>query len=209
MQTGLQTISGNTYYFNEDGTMFTGTIIIGSYQYTFNASGVMTSKERGSISLDVVSYKQYDSTWASVSLGSSTIKASGCLVTALAMLYSYTNSTTCTPITMKNKLTFTSDGSLASWAQVTNLGYTVNTYSSASVTTSILEIIYAQLAKGNPVVIGCKTASGGQHYVTITGYTGGDTLSTSSFTINDPGSSTRTLLSEYLAVYPYLYKLIY
>ena len=56
-----------------------------------------------------------------------------------------------------------------------------------------------------------KKSDGSQHYVLVTGYTGskGTTFSAENFIINDPGSSKRTKLSEYLALFPNLYKLIY
>ena len=157
--------------------------------------------------LDVVAYKQKDTRWGSVKLGSySTIGKEGCLVTSLAMLHSYTTGTTVTPIDMKGMLAFTSGGALSSWSYVSNLGYTVETYSK-SVTSADLQHIYELLRQGKPVVLGSK--GNGQHYVVVIGYTGnGTSFSASDFVINDPGY-TRSTLAQHLAGYPTLYKLIY
>jgi glucan-binding YG repeat protein len=208
--TGWLTLDGKEYYFKEDGSQAVSeTLSLDGYDCTFDASGALTSKVVAKIALDVVSYKQFDSQWASVALGSSTIKSSGCLVTAMAMLHSYTTGTEITPVGMKNMLTFTSGGALASWAQITALGYTVETYDS-TVTETTLKAVFNQLRNGKPVIMGCKSSSGGQHYVVITGYTGdGSSFTSSMFTINDPGSSKRSLLSEYLTEFYRLYKLIF
>ena len=58
---------------------------------------------------------------------------------------------------------------------------------------------------GKPVLFGARNASGGQHWVMITGFTGG-TLTQSSFLIHDPGSSTRKNLQQFLNSYPVFYK---
>jgi len=59
------------------------------------------------------------------------------------------------------------------------------------------------------VLLGCKNSYGSQHWVVVTGYTGGSTLTASGFTINDPGTSSRTTLSQFLSVYPSFYKILY
>ncbi|MCC8110590.1 MAG: hypothetical protein LIO74_02835 [Ruminococcus sp.] len=80
-----------------------------------------------------------------------------------------------------------------------------------SVTQSVMQTIYTQLSEGTLIIVGAKTSSGGQHWIVVTDYTGstGSSFSTSNFVINNPGFSSRTTLSEYLAVYPKLYMIVY
>lgn len=153
------------------------------------------------ISLSVPSFKQTDSRWANVTLGSSgkTIGKIGCATTAIAMMESYRTGTTIYPNAMSKKLSYSSSGSVY-WPS----DYTVVTSSSG-----YLSKIYNQLKLGKPVLFGAKTSAGGQHWVVITGYTGGSTLTASGFTINDPGSNTRTNLQQLLNVYPNFYKYFY
>ncbi len=209
--TGWHTVDKQSYYFYETGIMAASvTLTIDGFNCTFDADGKLISKTTPAITLDVPDYKQFDEQWGSVALGSTTIKSSGCLVTAMAMLHSYTTNSAVTPVTMKNMLTFTSGGALAYWSEISALGYTVETYDSCAVSEDILRCIYNQLSAGKPVVMGAKNSSNGQHYVTIVGYTGdGTSFSADQFLMNDPGSSYRYLLSEYLALFPKLYKLIY
>lgn len=236
----LAEIDGNTYFFDENSAVVTGWTVVEGTQYFFQADGtkaVSVSLEIDGIMYDfdenglsvqvveeteeeitedpgilhVVDYKQKDERWSSVRLGtsaSSTIGKVGCLVTSMAMVHTYHTNEVYTPIDVKGLLTFSSDGGLASWNSISDLGYTVETYSS-SVTTSVLQHIYEQLMLGKPVVLGSKKGSG-QHYVTVTGYTGdGANFTAENFLINDPGYTTRFRLSEHLADYPTLYKLIY
>ena len=65
------------------------------------------------------------------------------------------------------------------------------------------------LKEGKPVIMGAKTYSGNQNWVVVTGFTGGDSLSAANFKINDPGTASRTNLSQFLSAYPVFYKLVY
>ena len=152
------------------------------------------------IKLSIPSYKQYDSRWASVTIGSygATMKEIGCLTTSMAMTESYRTGTTKTPVTIRNQSSYTNDGNM----------YWPSTYTT-STPSNHLQTIYNLLSQGKPVIAGFKNKYGGQHWVVITGYTGSNTLSASNFTINDPGSSTRTKLSELISTYPNFYKLAY
>ena len=110
---------------------------------------------------------------------------------------------------MRDKLKFGSGGDLASWSLVTDLGYTVETYS-AGVSQANMQHIYELLRDGKPVVLGSKKGSYGMHFVIVTGYTGdGEYFKASDFTIHDPGYSARFTLADHLAEYSSLYKLIY
>lgn len=153
------------------------------------------------IKLNVPSYKQTDSRWANVTLGSSgqTIAKIGCATTAIAMLESYRTGTTIYPNAMAKKLSYTSGGAVY-WPS----HYTIITSSSG-----YLGKVYNLLKDGKPVLIGAKKSNGSQHYVVITGVKATNALTTSSFYINDPGSNTRTTLNQFFADYPNFYKMMH
>ena len=155
------------------------------------------------ISLSVPSFKQTDSRWANIKIGTQgdTIKSSGCTTTALAMTESFHLGKTVTPADMVKKLTYSSSGML----------YWPTDYVTELVSSSdYLSKIYAQLSKGKPVILGMKKSNGSQHWVVITGHSKStSSLSAKNFTINDPGSKTRTLLSEFVSAYPVAYKIAY
>lgn len=152
------------------------------------------------INLNVVSYKQYDSRWANKTIGTSgkTFKQIGCVTTGMAMIESYRRGTTITPAYMESISNYTPDGSF----------YWPSRYEFYS-GTNYLNKIYTLLKSGKPVLFGAKSTNGGQHWVVIYGYEGGNTLSASNFLIHDPGSSTRTNLKQFLNSYPNFYKLTY
>lgn len=153
------------------------------------------------ISLNVPDYKQTDSRWSNVIIGNSgkTIGKIGCATTAVAMIESYRTGRTIYPDTMSKKLSYSSSGNLY-WPS----DYTVVTSSS-----NYLNKIYQKLKEGKPILFGAKNSSGTQHWVVITGYKGGSTLSFSNFTINDPGTKYRTNLQQFLNEYPTFYKYFY
>lgn len=150
------------------------------------------------VSLPVPSYKQTDSRWASVAIGSSgkTIAKIGCATTAIAMMESYRTGTVIYPDAMSKKLSYTATGSV----------YWPENYTAVTSSSGYLAKIYEQLRQGKPVLFGAKNRYGGQHWVVITGYTGGSALSAAGFTINDPGSNSRTTLQQFLGAYPSFYK---
>ena len=207
---GLITINGDVYYFNPS-TFFmqTGWVTVGDTSRYFDpTTGIMTETGHQAVQLNVVDYKQFDSKWSNKVINYSTIGKVGCVTTALAMKYSYQTNTNTTPDKMVSKLTYSSDNLI--WSSCTKLGYQVEDVS-GSISQKVMQKIYDQLLNNTPVVIGAKKSNGSQHYVLITGYTGskGTAFSAENFIINDPGSSKRTKLSEYLALFPNLYKLIY
>lgn len=150
------------------------------------------------VSLKVPSYKQTDSRWSGVKIGSSgkTIGQIGCTTTAIAMIESYRTGTTIYPGEMAKKLSYTSTGSV----------YWPSDYTAVTSSAGYLSKIYDQLIQGKPVLFGAKNRWGGQHWVVVTGHTGGSSLTTGSFTINDPGSNSRTTLQQFLNSYPTFYK---
>ena len=153
------------------------------------------------ISLSVPDFKQTDSRWANVVIGNSgkTIGKIGCATTAIAMMESYRTGTIIYPDAMSKKLSYSSSGNV----------YWPSNYVAVTNTNGYLQNIYQKLKEGKPVMFGAKKSNGSQHWVVITGYSGGETLSASGFTINDPGTKYRTnlqdLLNEYSIIYKYFY----
>lgn len=150
------------------------------------------------ISLSVPSFKQTDSRWANVKIGTSgkTIAQIGCVTTAIAMMESYRTGTTIYPDAMSKKLSYSSTGNV----------YWPSNYTAVTNSNGYLSKIYQKLKEGKPVLFGAKKSSGTQHWVVIMGYNGGDTLTPSGFIINDPGSNRRTNLQHLLNEYPTFYK---
>jgi uncharacterized protein YraI len=173
--------------------------------YDGNKTGVVSSEylsvfERGypSVQLDVPDFKQTDPRWSNVKIGSSgkTIGRIGCVTTRIAMMESYRTGRTVYPDEMMRKLSYDGSGNVY-WPE----DFTVNYWSE-----NYLEKIYNRLREGKPVLIGGKTSGGSQHWVVITGYSGGEKLYPSGFIINDPGSSTNRNLGQFFASFPNLYK---
>lgn len=150
------------------------------------------------VSLSVPSFKQTDSRWANVTIGTSgkTMAQIGCATTAIAMMESYRTGSIITPGAMAKKLRYTATGSV----------YWPSHYTAVTNPSGYLKAVYSQLQAGKPVLLGAKNSYGGQHWVVITGYHGGSTLSPAGFTILDPGSSSRTDLQQFLNAYPNFYK---
>ncbi len=157
-----------------------------------------TSTKYKDINLNVPDFKQNDSRWAKVKIGSSgkTIGDIGCATTAIAMIESFRTKTTVYPDAMAKNLSYTSSGNV----------YWPAHLKAVTSSSGYLNKIYEQLLSGKAVLIGAKNSSGSQHWVVIKGYKGGDSLKTDNFIINDPGSKTRTTLKAFLSVYPTFYK---
>lgn len=162
-----------------------------------SSSGSSGSTGYSAVSLAVPSFKQTDKRWANVTIGTSgkTIGAIGCATTGIAMMESYRTGTTIYPDAMSKKLSYTATGSVY-WPSHYNVVTSSNGY---------LSKIYGLLQAGKPVLIGAKTGAGRQHWVVITGFTGGS-LTAANFTINDPGSNTRVNLQQFLNAFPNFYK---
>lgn len=154
-----------------------------------------------SVSLKVPNFKQTDSRWANAVIGESgkTMAQIGCATTAVAMMESYRTGTTIYPDAMAKKLTYTASGSL----------YWPSNFVTVTSQSGYLSGIYEKLRQGNPVLFGARDSNGKQHWVVITGFAGGNTLAASAFTIQDPGSNSRTNLQQLLDVYPTFYKYFY
>lgn len=153
------------------------------------------------ISLHVPSFKQTDSRWANVLIGQSgkTMAKIGCATTGIAMMESYRTGKTIYPDAMSRQLRYTATGSV----------YWPGHFTAVTSSSGYLSGIYNQLKQGKPVLFGAKNSSGSQHWVVVTGYTGGSSLTAAGFTILDPGSSSRTNLQQLLNSYPTFYKYFY
>lgn len=163
-------------------------------------SGSTDTGGYSAVSLSVPSFKQTDSRWANVTIGSSgkTMAKIGCATTAIAMMESYRTGTTIYPDAMSKKLSYTASGSV----------YWPSNYTTVTSSSGYLNAIYSKLKEGKPILFGAKNASGSQHWVVITGFTGGS-LAAGNFTILDPGSNSRTTLQQFLNAYPNFYKYFY
>lgn len=209
----LNVRSGAGTSYSKISSLYNGEVVIvlsssnGWSKILFNGTkvGYVSSQYLSSgysaVSLSVPSFKQTDSRWANVKIANSgkTIAQIGCATTAIAMIESYRTSTTIYPDAMSKKLSYSSSGNV----------YWPSHYKVVTNNSNYLNGIYNQLKNGKPVLLGAKKSSGSQHWVVITGYTGGSTLSASSFTINDPGSNSRKTLQQFLNEYPVFYKYFY
>lgn len=166
-----------------------------SSQYLSGAASVNSA-----VALAVPNFKQTDSRWANVKLGTSgkTIAKIGCATTAIAMMESYRTGTTIYPDAMAQKLSYTASGSV----------YWPSNFVAVTDSAGYLSRIYQLLKDGKPVLMGAKNSYGSQHWVVITGFTGGN-LTAANFTINDPGSNSRVNLQQFLNAYPTFYKYFY
>lgn len=154
----------------------------------------------GTAELRVPKYLQTDSRWAGVTLGSSgqTMAKIGCATTGIAMMESYRTGSPVYPNAMAKKLNYTSSGSV----------YWPSDYTAVTSSSGYLSRIYELLRAGKPVLFGAKNRYGSQHWVVVTGFTG-SALAAENFTINDPGSASRTTLAQFLGDYPTFYKLFH
>lgn len=165
------------------------------------------------IQLDVPVLRQYDSRWKNKYIANSnaTIGKYGCLLTSISAVYSYDTGKTVTPDAMDDLLKFTSGGALY-WDSLEEIGYYRHSHGK-KVSNAMLTAIYEQLKQGNPVIIGGKNSKGGTHWVTITGFTGSSSstssFKSSQFTIMDSGNSKRTTLQDFINSYPSLFNLVY
>lgn len=159
----------------------------------------ISDNSSNTITLNVPSFKQYDSRWSSVRLGNSsrTIAQSGCLTTAIAMDRSFYKGYTVRPDSVARTEKYTSGGSLY-WPN----GYV---FIYGNDLTKFRDLIL----DNTPVLVGAKNSYGSQHWVIIKGYRKNGTVTADDFIINDPGSNSRTTLSSFYSAFPLFYKAAY
>lgn len=150
------------------------------------------------VSVNVPDFKQNDNRWAGTRIGQSgkTMAQIGCATTAIAMMESVRTGDTVYPDEMAGRLRYTPSGSVY-WPEHYNVVTNPGDY---------LNGIYTLLKQGKPVLLGARNAAGKQHWVVVTGFTGGSILTAAGFTIRDPGSVSRTTLGQLLDLYPHFYK---
>lgn len=155
----------------------------------------------GAVSLNVPNFKQTDARWAETMIAESgkTMAQIGCATTAIAMMESFRTGTTVYPDAMSKKLSYTASGSV----------YWPSNYKAVTDSSGYLSGIYSRLKQGKPVLLGCRDSYGKQHWVVVTGFAGGTSLASSSFTIHDPGTWSRTNLQQFLGAFPTFYKYFY
>ncbi len=153
------------------------------------------------VSLWVPNLKQADNRWSGALIGESgkTIAQIGCATTAIAMVESHRRGYTIYPDIMASELTYTPGGSV----------YWPSHYTTVTSDSGLLSGIYTRLKQGKPVLFGARNAAGSQHWVVITGFSGGSSLTAANFTIQDPGTWSRTNLQQLLDAFPTFYKYFY
>lgn len=137
-------------------------------------------------------FRQYDSRWASTKISTKTIGQVGCTLTCLAMSESYRQRKIITPADMRKQLSFS--GNDLYWpSRYYTMGSRLD-----------LKAVYQMINAGKPVIIGAQKVNGGWHWVIVTGYVNlnPNQMKAACFQINDPNSSARTNLAQFLAVYP-------
>ena len=150
------------------------------------------------VSLSLPNFKQTDNRWAHLTIGESgkAFAQIGCATTAISMLESHRTGRTVYPDEMANNLRYTPSGSV----------YWPSHYTAVTNPDDYLSGIYSRLSQGKPILLGVKNAYGSQHWVVVTGFTGGTSLSPAYFTLHDPGTVNRSNLKQLLDVYPIFYK---
>lgn len=158
------------------------------------------SQNDPSVTLWVKNMKQMDERWADTVIGTSgkTIAQIGCATTAIAMVESHRTGIIRYPDEMMTLLEYTPSGSV----------YWPSHYTTVTDGSGYLSRIYSLLKQGKPILFGATNQYGSQHWVVITGFTGGS-ITAEKFTIQDPGSNSRTNLQQFLNVYPNFYKFFY
>ncbi|MGB8954087.1 MAG: C39 family peptidase [Tumebacillaceae bacterium] len=168
-------------------------------------TGTTTTTSSGSISTEAVSLSvpllsQSGETWSSSIMQTcgSTIGSEGCALTATTMVFKFHGVSIAGPGAMNNKL-----GSYACpiyWSEaVTRAGDgIVNSVATSSPTTwsSVFSAAKTALDNNRPYIVGMNKASGGTHFVVITGYSNGADAG-GDFTINDPAGGVKRTLAYY------------
>ena len=114
------------------------------------------------------------------------------------MMESYRENKTIYPDAMSKRLSYSSSGNL----------YWPSHYTPVTNSINYLSVFKQKLSQNKPVLFGAKTNAGGQHWVVVKGFKGGN-LTAENFLINDPGSKSRKTLKQFLNDYPNFYKFFY
>ena len=150
------------------------------------------------VSLWLRNFKQMDERWKDVTIGVSGKPFSqiGCATTAIAMIEGHRTGNLIYPDAMAQQLKYTPSGNV----------YWPSHYTAVTNGTNLLGGIYNRLKQGKPILYGATNAYGKQHWVVITGFTGGDVNDAENYTIHDPGTYSRTNLKQFMDLFPNFYK---
>jgi uncharacterized protein YgiM (DUF1202 family) len=184
--------SGAWYRVLYDGSD-TGWVSSTYLRRTTSSEDTGKSEAYPAIYLSVPYYSQSDPRWGHIQIGSygENLTKIGCTVTCFAMSESYRTNSTVTPARVAANQSFTPGGAL----------YWPSNYTRTAAS-SYLSYLYGKLSEGVPVLFEAKKSNGAKHWVLVTGYTGGETLTASAFVINDPSPQKRATLASLLAEYP-------
>lgn len=149
-------------------------------------------------------YNQIQNPYRSIMLGGSSysLARSGCLTCDIALIMTYHGIPT-TPVTLaRNKNLYTGSGNLI-WGNLPDQWYQV--FVSGN---SALQKCYDLLDQGYMPAV-CLQRSGGMHWVVISGYKGGSSLTADKFLIFDSGSSKTKNLQDVLNTKGTITRVIY
>lgn len=137
-------------------------------------------------------YVQTQSAYQKIMLGNSSysLARSGCLTCNIALIMTYNGNNTLPKELAQNKGLYTSGGLLI-WGSLPNT-WAQEYYSGAAA----LKRLYTLLSQGKMVTVCLKSSSGGMHWVTVYGYSGGKSISADKFLIFDPGKYSNKTLQD-------------
>lgn len=137
-------------------------------------------------------YVQTQAAYQKVMLGNSSysLARSGCLTCNIALIMTYNGTNTLPKELAQNTRLYTSGGLLI-WGSLPNTW--AQEYYSGTVA---LNRLYTLLSKGKMASVCLKNSSGGMHWVTVYGYSGGKSISADKFLIFDPGKYSNKTLQD-------------
>lgn len=152
------------------------------------------------IYLDVPKYMQTDTAWGDIKIGGyETLESAGCTTTCLAMSYSCIKREEILPSDVAADLQYDYHGNLTFPDEYIK-------YNSRD----FISVMYAQLEKGIPVLVGCFRRSGFPHWCIVYGYNGdGEKLKKENFMVFDPYNPDRANLQEFFDTFPVFNKIVY
>lgn len=141
---------------------------------------------------NVFPYVQTQSAYQRIMLGNSSysLARSGCLTCNIALIMTYHGNQTLPAQLAQNSRLYTSGGLLI-WGSLPNAW--AQEYYGGEVA---LNRLYTLLSEGKMSTVCLKSSSGGMHWVTVYGYSGGKTISADKFLIFDPGKYSNKTLQD-------------
>lgn len=123
-------------------------------------------------------YNQRDSQWGNVALNNTqySIASDGCLLTAMAMVYTHFGHKSVNPLTINSN-----SSNFASYYPA-YLNRTI--VADGATSTRVPSAIDGELKSGHPVIVGIRYSNGDTHFVVLVDYNGGNYLMNDPFTPN-------------------------